>query len=182
MFKTKSESIVDLIIKQGDDVHGTYELKGHVISLKMQKTEDIVRRYSLDEDVLNAFCRATHCFNKIQAGPYDTSKYLHLFPALKKSVKHLAFDCKETRRCVIQFPEGHCFQSIQFLLRDNTVNVVCFMRSCDAIKNLPYDIWLCSYLADVFANYVEEVVGIRPYLAHNIKMMFGSLHVYKEDI
>jgi hypothetical protein len=171
--------------KSANEVRDTYEIVGGKC-IFLSSTEDIKHLFSNICDITDEFEREflqaiTH-FDDKKIGPYITEKYFHLLPSLKEALRHLKEDGIETRRCVIGFPPEHCFQTIQFLLRDNTVNVVCYMRSCDAIKNLPYDAWICSKLADIFSKYLTDLFGIRPYEQHKIRMMFGSLHVYKEDV
>ena len=178
------KNIIDKIVKTGNEVNGTYELIAKGLTTKMMSTQDLIDILGLDVKVLDDFVKAIMTFTHDEIGPYKTEKYFMLIPDLKVAISHLIRDCIESRRCVIQFPPEHCFQSIQFLVRENTINVVCFMRSCDVIKNLPYDLWLCSFLADMFAYYMNEikVANERPYLEHNISMFFGSLHLYKDDL
>ena len=172
------KQLLDKIIKSGNEVNGTYELVGEKVEVMLADTSHIKHIFEISDKFEKEFVEAICTMNDKVIGPYQTEKYLFLLPALKKAVKQLKDDCTETRRCTIVFPSEHCFQSIQFLIRENTVNVVCFMRSCDAVKNLPYDIWLCSKLADMFSYYVEG----SPYKCHKITMMFGSLHIYKKDL
>lgn len=176
-------NLLQRLVKEGDEVKGTYEFVGVGLKTVPLDTDTIIDMFKLDTTMLDAFIKAISNFEPAKVGPYITEKYFLLIPDLKEAVTQLKLDCKESRRCVITFPKEHCFQSIQFLLRENTVRVVCFMRSCDAIKNLPYDLWLCSFLADMFAYYVEgAAIAARPYKQHRITMSFGSLHVYKEDL
>ena len=176
------KNMVEALIKMGNDVNGTYEFVGEIVVNRVLDTNSMIERYNLDKDVIDKFVWAITHFEEVMVGPYDTSKYLHLLPSIKKCLKHLKSDCYDTRRCVITFPSEHCFQSIQFLYRDNTINVICFMRSCDAIKNLAYDMWLCSFLGDVFKKHFEDVTGLKPHPVNRIVMTIGSLHVYKEDL
>lgn len=174
--------LIENISKRGLEVNGTYELVGEKVEFAFANTESIMRMFDISEDFENEFLRSIYEFNKKAIGPYITEKYFMLIPSLKEAAVQLSEDCNETRRAVINFPKEHCFQSIQFLVRENTVNVVCYMRSCNAIKNLPYDAWLCYKLADIFAYEFSKTSGERPYEYHKVIMMFGSLHVFKEDI
>ena len=178
------KNIIEKLVKTGNEVNGTYELIAKGLTTKMLSTHDIVGILGLNSNMLDEFISAIMTFEYKTVGPYITEKYFMLMPNLKIAVSQLMRDNISSRRCVIAFPPEHCFQSIQFVLRENTVNAVCFMRSCDAIKNLPYDIWLCSFLADMFSYYITEskIVKERPYKEHNISMFFGSLHVYKDDL
>lgn len=170
------------IVKRGIEVNGTYEVVGTKFAMMPMTTEEAKQMFEISDEFAREFVEAICKFEEKKIGPYITEKYFHLVPAVKEAVTQIKEDCNETRRAVITFPKEHCFQSIQFLLRENTVNVVCFMRSCDAIKNLPYDAWLCHQLADMFAHYMDETVEESPYQYHKVTMMFGSLHCYLEDL
>ena len=182
VLKSKKDynDILDKLKREGNDINGTYEFVGKGIKTIPMLTSDIIDIFNLDRDMLDRFISAISNFEPTKVGPYLTEKYFLLVPDLKEAVMQTKIDNKNSRRCVISFPKEHCFQSIQFLLRDQTIHVVCYMRSCDAVKNLPYDLWLCSFLADMFSYYLED--GKRVYGQHYITMFFGSLHVYKEDI
>ena len=170
------------IYKKGLDVGKTYELVGTKVDFMLAETNSIKEILNISDEFETEFIEAICKFQEKTIGPYITEKYFLLVPELKVAVDQLKSDCNETRRAVITFPKEHCFQSIQFLVRENTINVVCFMRSCDAIKNLPHDAWLCYKLADMFACYMNETVEENPYKCHKLTMMFGSLHVFKEEI
>lgn len=172
--------ILKKLKREGYDVNGTYEFIGKGLKTIPMTTSDIIELFNLDKGILDRFVKAISNFESTKVGPYITEKYFLLVPDLKEAVMQLNLDNQGSRRCVITFPKEHCFQSIQFLVRDKTIHVVCFMRSCDAIKNLPYDMWLCSFLADMFSYYMEDKA--KPYKHHYITMSFGSLHVYKEDL
>ena len=172
--------LIKKIVKEGVEVNKTYEFVGETISL-IKTTETLLETFDISPLFEKEFIEAISKFIKKSIGPYDTEKYFFLIPELKSKIKTLEDDCVETRRCVLRFPEGHCFESIQFMIRENTVNIVCYMRSCNAIKNLPHDIWICSKMADIFKAIVKKLLGIELYEYNKITMMFGSLHVFKEE-
>ena len=176
------ESLITKIVREGALVNGTYELNSQTISTVLMDTKTIREIFGISKDFEDEFKDAINNFKYKHLGPYDTEKYLFLLPKLKEAVTYLASDCLESRRCTIVFPQEHCFQSIQFLLRENTIHVVCFMRSCNALKNLTHDLWICSLLADYFAFYTSEMFDIHPYKQHKITMTIGSLHTFLEDL
>ena len=180
--KKDYDSLIERIKKEASGpINGTYEFCG--VSCEFRGTTDQIKEiFDISDEFEYNFVQAISSFKKKQIGPYITEKYFHIIPSIKEAVKQFKVDCFETRRCVIDFPEEHCFRSIQFLIRDNTINVVCFMRSCDAIKNLPKDMWLCSKMADMLSYYINRTLGLHPYKYQKIKMMFGSLHVYTKDL
>ena len=176
------KKLLEKICKEGNDVKNTYELLGTKVDVMLSDTKTVKEIFNISDEFESEFVESICKFIPKAIGPYITEKYFLLIPELKAAVDQLKNDCNETRRAVITFPKEHCFQSIQFLVRENTINVVCFMRSCDAVKNLPCDAWLCYKLADMFAYYMNETLKESPYKCHKLTMMFGSLHVYKEDI
>lgn len=170
------------IKKTGNEVNGTYEILGTQLNLGLVETKNIEEIFNISPEFTREFTDALFKFQNKTIGPYQMDKYLFLVPAVMDAITMLEKDCFETRRAVIQFPPEHCFQSIQFIIRENTINTICYMRSCNAIKNLPHDIWICSLLSDMFKSQANEVYGINLYPYHKITMVIGSLHVFKEDL
>ena len=179
--KEDYNKLIEKLKKSANEVNGTYEFIG-TSCLVIGVTEYIKDLFDIDEDFSREFIKSIATFEEKEIGPYITEKYFLLIPALKEAIMQLKNDCIETRRCIIKFPSEHCFQSIQFLIRENTVHVICYMRSCNAIKNLPHDILICSIMADIFSSYAKDLTGIELYPYHSISMLFGSLHVFKEDL
>lgn len=179
--KKDYDAILRWLKMSANEVNGTYEYLG-ITKRILGTTAEIMDIFGIRSEFEHEFMQSICTFDKKQIGPYNTEKYFMLIPSLKEAIMQLKDDCIETRRCIINFPPEHCFQSIQFLVRENTVHVICYMRSCDAVKNLPCDIWICSKLADIFKKYLEDMLGMHPNEYHAISMMFGSLHVYKDDV
>lgn len=176
------KDLLEKIFKVGLDVNDTFEITGEKVDVMLADTDTIKDIFKVSDEFEHEFLESICKFNNKTIGPYITEKYFNLVPSLKVASEQFKKDCIETRRAVITFPKEHCFQSIQFLFRDNTINIVCYMRSCDAIKNLPYDVWLCHKLADMLSYYLTDLLGVHPYKRHKLTMMFGSLHAYKEDV
>lgn len=183
MIRSKDEynELVHSLKKSANEVNGTYEKIG-VVERIIGTTQYVKDVFGISDEFEYEFLEAISKFESKEIGPYITEKYFMLIPSLKEAIMQMKEDCVETRRCVIQFPAEHCFQSMQFMVRENTVHVICHMRSCDAVKNLPHDVWICSKMADIFVKYLNDLLGIHPYEYHAITMMFGSLHVFKEDV
>lgn len=168
------------ILKSGVLVGETYELVGKHIGF-FGTIDAVKREFEITDEFEKEFIGSICKFEPKNIGPYDTSKYFFLIPSLKEAVAQLKEDNYNTRRAVISFPKEHCFQSIQFLVRENTIKVVCFMRSCDVVKNFAHDVWLCYKLAEIFASYMEKTLEVSPYKCYSLDMMFGSLHMYLGD-
>ena len=67
-----------------------------------------------------------------------------------------------------------CTLSLQFIIRDNKLNLIVTMRSNDVILGLPYDIYNFTNMQEIVANTLGINVG--QYI-HQV----GSLHVYNEN-
>lgn len=91
-----------------------------------------------------------------------------------------------SRRAVIQlfdasdldtdkkFNEIPCTCTLQFLVRDQRLNLLVNMRSNDAYKGLPHDIFAFTMLQELIARSLDDVeVGIYKHCA-------GSLHLYEK--
>lgn len=182
MLRTRGDhnAIVNSLVKAGTEVNGTYEHIGSSVSYA-GTTEMFSQAFDISSAFEHDFIQSISTFEAKQIGPYKTNKYFLLIPSLKEALIQLRDDCVETRRCIITFPPEHCFQSMQFFIREKTVEVVCYMRSCDVIKNLTHDMWICLKMADIFAKYVSDIFHVHPYDYHKVTMMVGSLHVFKED-
>lgn len=68
-----------------------------------------------------------------------------------------------------------CACILQFLLRDNRVHAVAYMRSNDLILGLPYDVFLFTMLQELLAIQLGMDVGS---YTHNT----GSLHIYEPQL
>ena len=131
------KELLDKIYKRGLDVKDTYEMVGAKVEVMLADTKTVKEIFNINDEFEKEFIEVICKFQEKTIGPYITEKYFMLIPALKVAVGQLKHDCNETRRAVITFPSEHCFQSIKSLVRANTIKEVCFMRSCDAVKNLP---------------------------------------------
>lgn len=67
-----------------------------------------------------------------------------------------------------------CTIALQFMLRDNQLQLIVTMRSNDAILGMPYDIYNFTNIQEVIANSLGVNVGT---YVHQV----GSLHVYQEN-
>jgi len=180
--KEDVEGVVNLIKSRGLEVNGTYELLGQSIRIPLFNLESLKDALKLDTKEVSRFIMSILCLKKDIIGPYDTSKYFSMLPKLYACASQLVLDGIDTRRAIVQFDESHCFQSVQFLVRENTVHAVCTMRSCNAIKNLEMDIFIVGFLCDTYIQLVEEAGYTRPYPVFDISLMIGSLHVFKDDL
>jgi thymidylate synthase len=92
-----------------------------------------------------------------------------------------------TRRAVIQlfdradiatetpFNDVPCTCTMQFLRRDERLNMVVYMRSNDVYKGFTHDVFCFTMLQEIVAREIGVEVGRYIHLA-------GSLHLYDEDL
>lgn len=101
-------------------------------------------------------------------------------------VKHLLIENPNTRQAVVHIKEArdivkypvkdlNCTVSLQFLLRDNMLNLITTMRSNDIWIGLPYDVFNFTCMQIQMAMELGVKIG---YYYHNA----GSLHLYKKDL
>lgn len=166
------------IIQQGHDLMWTYELTGESLHFKNLCLEDLFDKFGIDHDEAVDFIVSISNFVSKQIGPYDTSKYFNVISGTNAACDQFTIDSIDTRRAVVTFPPEHCFQSIQFLVRGGKIIIVCNMRSCDAIKNLLFDAYICMGLSNLVSKRVFGHINLGP---TDLYMHFGSLHVFKED-
>lgn len=90
-----------------------------------------------------------------------------------------------TRQAVIQLFDAEdlvkkhkdipCTCNLQFILRNNKLNMIVFMRSNDAYLGLPHDIFCFTMIQEIVARSLNVELGI-------YKHAVGSLHLYEVNI
>lgn len=65
--------------------------------------------------------------------------------------------------------------SLQFLLRKNKLNLICYMRSNDFWNGLPFDVGIFSFLQEVMASWLKVKLGTYVHFV-------GSAHIYLKDL
>ncbi|MBK8522471.1 MAG: thymidylate synthase [Chitinophagaceae bacterium] len=101
-----------------------------------------------------------------------------------KNITDLLTEHQSSRKAVIQIfdgidlvdehPEIPCTCTLQFLIRDNRLNMFTTMRSNDAFLGLPHDIFTFTMLQEIIARQLNVDLGI---YTHAV----GSLHLYEGD-
>lgn len=151
--------------------------------------------YAVVESLLLALCEnrtiAFSYFNKAMGNFSDNGKTMHgaygyrISPAVNDIIKKLKSD-KDSRQAVLTIynhekdlcnyngKDVPCTLSLQFLVRDDKLNMIVTMRSNDAVLGLPYDIYNFTNFQEVIANTLGIDVGT---YVHQV----GSLHVYENQ-
>jgi thymidylate synthase len=69
-----------------------------------------------------------------------------------------------------------CSLSYQVMIRENKVDLIYTMRSCDLLTHFPIDVCLALLLQDWFVNELSQ------YTTGTFTIFMGSLHAYKKDL
>jgi len=64
---------------------------------------------------------------------------------------------------------------LQFLLRKNKLNLICYMRSNDFWNGLPFDVGIFGFLQEVMASWLKVKLGTYTHFV-------GSAHIYLKDL
>jgi thymidylate synthase len=91
-------------------------------------------------------------------------------PASRKAVIQI-FDAADTEKSYKDVP---CTCTMQFLVRSDRLDMVTYMRSNDAFKGLPHDVFAFTMIQELVARSLGVELG-------TYKHAVGSLHLYDED-
>ncbi|EKS39845.1 thymidylate synthase [Afipia broomeae] len=95
---------------------------------------------------------------------------LHARPQTRRAVIQL-FDAEDL---TANFKEIPCTTTLQFFIRDNRFDMVVTMRSNDAYKGLPHDVFCFTMLQEIMARSLDCELG-------TYKHFVGSMHLYESD-
>ncbi|MEQ8688731.1 MAG: thymidylate synthase [Imperialibacter sp.] len=115
------------------------------------------------------------CYGKKIFEGGNSSQWNRVFSLLSRD--------RESRRAVLSFYDPNngldpnlkdvaCTCTIQFLIRENRLNAITYMRSNDVIWGLPYDVFFFTMLQEILAYKLGVEVG-------DYYHFVGSLHLYK---
>lgn len=100
------------------------------------------------------------------------------------SISELLREKTDTRKAVVQLFDARdldceyndvpCTCLLQFFSRDGRLDLIVYMRSNDAYKGLPHDVFAFTMLQELLARDLDLDVG-------RYKHMVGSFHLYDED-
>lgn len=113
-------------------------------------------------------------------GSYIVSHYSDAFAQLKELISSINNQNIESRQFIVKFDKAHCFQSIQFLIREKHVIAICNMRSCNYIENFFTDAFIVGDMAQQVADKITILYGDTPEIA--VCMHIGSLHIFRDKV
>jgi thymidylate synthase len=91
-------------------------------------------------------------------------------PATRKAVIQL-FDREDI---LAEYKDVPCTCTLQFLVRDNLLNLVVHMRSNDVFMGFPHDVFAFTMIQEILANDIGVKLG-------SYKHMVGSFHLYDHN-
>lgn len=107
-------------------------------------------------------------------GKYNQLKYIITLlknsPNTRRAVIQI-FDASDTEK---KYKEIPCTCTMQFVIRNNKLNMYVSMRSNDAFIGLPHDIFTFTMIQEIVAKTLNVDLGI---YNHSV----GSLHLYEEN-
>ena len=101
----------------------------------------------------------------------NVAKRLKYNPHSRRAVIQL-FDAQDN---VGEHSDVPCTCTLQFMVRGEKLSLIAHMRSNDAYKGLPHDIFCFTMLQEIMARKLSLEVG-------TYKHMVGSLHLYDNDV
>lgn len=91
-------------------------------------------------------------------------------PFTKRAVVQI-FDAEDTADNHLEVP---CTTTFQFVIRDELLHMIVTMRSNDAFKGLPHDVFCFTMLQEIVARSLCRDVG-------TYRQFTGSMHLYERD-
>jgi thymidylate synthase len=91
-------------------------------------------------------------------------------PSSRQAVLQL-FDCSDLAAETGEVP---CTCTVQFLLRNEKLEAIATMRSNDAVRGLPHDVFAFTFLQEIISRSLGVDVG-------GYHHWVGSLHIYADD-
>jgi len=133
-----------------------------------------MRRYSADGVTLQGTAYGPRIF---AFGPTNTNQWANVVNQLRRD--------PHSKRAVIQIFDGAehevadnidmaCTLALQFLVRDERVHMIAYMRANDAFRGVVSDVFSFTFLLEVMACELGYAVG-------SYRHVVGSYHVYDED-
>lgn len=130
------------------------------------------KNFSNDGKLISQSCYGYKIFKKDISGESQWHRLIKLLKKDKYS-RRAVLDLYDSDKGIDYFAKDiACVCTVQFLIRNEKLDVIVNMRSNDLIWGLPYDIYLFTMLQEMLA--LELGIGLGRYY-HNV----GSMHIYE---
>ena len=130
------------------------------------------KNFSKDGFSIDNSCYGYKIFQKEDNGYSKWNKIIEILkkdPGSRRAVLSLYNDKDGLNEFDI---DVSCTCTLQFMIRDNKLNLIVYMRSNDAIWGLPYDFFLFSFLQELLSKELGIDLGVYTH-------MCGSMHIYE---
>jgi thymidylate synthase len=117
-------------------------------------------------------CYGHHIFGRKDGQPSQWARLVRLLRAERHSRRAVLQLFEPQTGLDAETKDAPCTCTIQFLVRNDQLHAIVYMRSNDAIWGLPYDIFLFTMLQELLALELGTELGSYFHLV-------GSLHLYK---
>lgn len=178
-FKSMLHDIEELIMN-GYKTKETYETTAIMLEFK-NMCYSMLEQLGSDIYLVHNMMEKAHTGDKqSKIGPYEVLHYIDLATQLNELSSSIYLDNIESRQFVIKFPSIHCFQTIQFIIREDKLLAIANMRSCNFKSHLLLDIALTFYCA----KYIQTKLALKEICTINsidVIMNIGSLHIFKGE-
>jgi|HubBroStandDraft_6_1064221.scaffolds.fasta_scaffold36299_3 thymidylate synthase len=134
------------------------------------------REFSDDDATIAGSCYGKRVFEQRDGEPSQWDRLIDLLrvdPASRRAVLH--FEESPIAALRPSLKDVACAITLQFLIRDDAVHAVVYMRSNDVILGLPYDVFLFTMLQEI----ISTQLGLKLGQYHHF---CGSLHLYDRHI
>jgi thymidylate synthase len=108
--------------------------------------------------------------NLLKWNPTSKRAVVQIFNAEDIALDYPASECEN-----FYYPETPCTVSLQFHLRDGRLHLAANMRSNDAFKGLPHDVFCFTMIQEMMARRLNADLG--EYLHYA-----GSMHIYNNNV
>ena len=161
------------------DNEKTIEMLGVSFKLQYNNINEIMADDELIETQAFGLLQNYYDSNEIyDVTLYDPDKYYEYFTEALKGIELSQDKRIDSRQMIVHFEQLHCFETLQFLIRQDNLYIFCNMRSCDFKNNFAEDVLLICLLSNMIREVLREQTEIdlnTIYLGFNI----ASLHIYK---
>ena len=165
----------------GDETKQTFEMSAVQVMLKNMCADMFKLVHGFDLTVpIRCFTYAGLGMDYMKIGVYDVSKYINMIEQVRVIANSLDRNSLESRQLIVQFETIHCFQHIQFLIRNDNLTVIASMRSCNFETHFCNDAMLTYMCGRLLADILErrQICTINNI---DVIMQIGSLHIFKKE-